>query len=257
MKPPILLLMLCAAASAFGQKPTYNVVTNYDLKLYEAQNPESKYSYIPSGKPFKVASFGQPEWNRAWFNGKFGWIHNATFRGYTGADAAPALPDDYQTAGARGGKYVSGNGFGLGADVYFSKSFALDLHYKRNQNLFHLGFYRQYNGQKGATKTERLSNYGLTTAGSGSFYAGVNLGYTRLFRDKFGIGATVSLGSVNYFQNFVDRRFTSGYYNLVYRKESAVGFGGNLRYFFTETTSGVVGYNTRLGGQVGIAFTFY
>lgn len=257
MKPLAAVALLMIGITSYCQKPTYNVISNYDLKLYESQSLESNYSYIPAGKPFKVTPFEKRTWNRAWFGGKYGWIYEANYRAYTGKDVAPELPDTKISAGAKGGKYVSGNGLGAGLAVYFSKSLDLDLHYKRNQNLFHVGFYRQFNGQKGQTKTERLSNYGLAASGDGTFYSGVNLGYSRLFRDKFGIGVTVSIGSKNHFINYKDNRFNAGYYNLVFRKESAVGFGLNLRHFATKTTSVLAGYNTILGAQLGVAFTFY
>ncbi len=52
-----------------------------------------------------------------------------------------------------------------------------DVFYKKAQHFFHVGYSYQITDAKGEEKSERLSNYGLSTSGSGNKFYTVDLGY--------------------------------------------------------------------------------
>lgn len=119
-------------------------------------------------------------------------------------------------------------------------------------NRFHLGFSLQQGDQVGRQIDERKSNYGLTTDGSGDYFTSVDLGYSRVIKEKFTVHPEVSIGTRKYYTNYVDNRFSGDGYHMIDKKESLLGIGINAGYIVHNNFEFFGGVNSIRGGTFGL-----
>lgn len=151
---------------------------------------------------------------------------------------------------------INGQTFGIGIAYATSNSLNGEFQYISNLNTFKLGFSYQMADTRGEPVDEQLPNYGRTTDGSGEYFTLVDLGYGRILQDKFTIDAELSIGTNNYYTNYLDGRFNDGGYHLITEKETALGIGFNAGYIFSENWNTIVGYNSLRKLQFGIRILF-
>jgi len=126
------------------------------------------------------------------------------------------------TYGARGiSLYGSTNNF-VGIN-----GFSSDKH-----NLLSWGLNIQLNGQKIETKKKRNENDGRIEARKGDFIWSTDLGYGRIFHDRWTLQGQLSLGGKKYFTNFEDEEDSSKDYSLITSSKFVIGAGLQLGYRF-------------------------
>lgn len=142
----------------------------------------------------------------------------------------------------------------MGVTIGYATSKALmgDILLGGDFNRFHLGFSLQQGDQVGTQVNERKSNHGLTTSGSGDYFTSVELGYSRVIKEKFTIHPEISIGSRKYYTNYVDSRFNGDGYHMIDKRESLFGAGLNAGYIFHDNFEVFGGVNTIRGGTFGL-----
>jgi hypothetical protein len=116
--------------------------------------------------------------------------------------------------------------------------------YVRNKSSFSLGISTENNGQRGKAVSERLSNYGNTTAGTSSYFTGIDGTYERFITNHLALGVIGTIGNNRYFINYLDGRFNDDGYHYVIDKKLNGGFGGYLAYYFGGTIGISAGYHS-------------
>lgn len=144
-------------------------------------------------------------------------------------------------------------GFGATIGGATSKTFFLDLFYKKQTNRYHVGMSFQYNGQKGPSKRERLSNYGTTSTGTGNYFTVLDLKYSKILKEKFSLWGELSFGANKRYTNYRDSRFKSGGYHLIRESSAIAGAGVGVGYSIGNGFEIMVDYNTLR--KVGFALT--
>lgn len=142
--------------------------------------------------------------------------------------------------------------FGVSVGYATTKTLVGDILVGGDLNRFHLGFSLQKGGQIGSQVDERKSNYGLTTNGSGDYFTSVDLGYSRVIKEKFTIHPELSIGTRKYYTNYVDNRFTGDGYHMIDKRESIVGVGVNAGYIVHNNFEFFGGINSIRGGTFGL-----
>ena len=136
------------------------------------------------------------------------------------------------------------------------KTLALDIFTVKANSRFHFGYGHQFNGQKNKVVKEREANYGLTRIEDGSFFWIIDLGYSRVIKEKLTIHPEISIGSKKEFTSYEDNRFTDNGYSLINSSEVIVGVGLNIGYFISEYIEPFVGYHTLKKVNFGLRFSF-
>lgn len=137
-----------------------------------------------------------------------------------------------------------------------SKAFGFDFILSKESNRFHVGLNYQFNGQAGTVVKERKPNYGTTRIDNGEYFWLVDIGFSKVIRDKLSIHAEISLGQTNFFTNFEDNRFRGNAYSLIITNESKAGAGLNIGFLPSENFEFFAGYSTAKKTQFGLRFLF-
>lgn len=145
-------------------------------------------------------------------------------------------------------------GFRLGYSL--ENSLIFDGHYKKDRNSFHLGINRQFGGQKGKAVTDRLSNYGTTSDGSGNYTLMFDVGYGYWLNKHIVLGGEISLGSRSYFTNYVDNRFSGDRFHYIDKSEGMFGAGIKGTYLINKGFGIFLGYNSVYKANFGLNYTF-
>ena len=147
-------------------------------------------------------------------------------------------------------------GFGVSFGGASSKSFLFDVFYKKNLTRYYFGISLQRNGQLGQSKSTQLSNYGRSVTGQGEHFQTFDFKYGRVFKEKFVLIGEISLGSDKAYTNYSDNRFSAGGYHLIRGSffTAGIGIGGN--YIVEDNVEIGVGYNTKRGVGLLLAFSF-
>jgi hypothetical protein len=141
--------------------------------------------------------------------------------------------------------------FGVSVAGASSGTMMIDVLAGGDVNRFHLGASIQFGGQKGQQVDERGQTYGLTQDGSGEYFITVDLGYSRVIKEKFTINPELSIGNNRHYTNYIDRRFNSDHYHLVTKKEAVFGVGVNAGYIISPNFEVFGGFNSNRGVAIG------
>ena len=141
----------------------------------------------------------------------------------------------------------SKSGYGLSIGWGSSEAIIFDFFIRNGFTRYHFGFSRQFGGQKGAYKTNQLSNYGRTVIGRGSYFTTFDAKYGLLIKDKVSIQAEGNVGTKSYFTNYADKRFNGGGYYMIGGRDFIVGYGGNIGYLFNNGLEISMGANSIRG----------
>lgn len=150
-------------------------------------------------------------------------------------------------------KGIRGGGIQFAYNTERALNFGVNFQYRRQ--IFSLDYMWQTNSKLGKTKGTQLGNYGQKGAGSGNYFEGVTFGYGYALSRKLGLFVEGTLGADKTYQNYSDRRFKAGGYNIIIYKEGAYGWGGSVRYSFYKSCFAQIGYNTLTGVKIGAMFT--
>lgn len=133
-----------------------------------------------------------------------------------------------------------------------STSGLIDVFYQKNQNSLHMGFSYQFSGARGKPVRKQKTNYGRTTDGTGEYFWTIDFGYGYHIKEKVSINGEISIGALNEYTNYLDKRFNGGGYHLIDESTIIAGLGANIGYNFSETINAFMGYNTVREITVGI-----
>ena len=131
-----------------------------------------------------------------------------------------------------------------------------DIFYKSANHYFHLGYSYQITDAKGEEKSERKSNYGLTTSGTGDKFYTVDLIYGYQIINKLELFLELSIGEKKDYTNYIDNRFKDGGYHLITNDESIIGYGFGGSYIISRQFGIFIGFNTIRKLGIGIRYTF-
>lgn len=134
-----------------------------------------------------------------------------------------------------------------------------DVFYREDVHFFHAGIGYQISDAKGEEKSERKSNYGLSTSGSGVKFYTLDLGYGYQIADTLELFVELSVGQRKYYTNYVDNRFKDGGYHMIDRDEMIAGFGIGMSYSINSQFKVFASYNSirKLGAGVRYIFNKY
>jgi hypothetical protein len=132
-----------------------------------------------------------------------------------------------------------------------------DMFYKKESHYFHIGLGYQVSDAKGEEKSERKSNYGLSTSGSGDKFYTVDFGYGYQIIDTLEIFVELSVGQKKYYTNYIDNRFKDGGYHMIDKDELIAGFGLGGSYSINKQFKIFASYNTIRKLGIGIRYIFY
>lgn len=104
---------------------------------------------------------------------------------------------------------------------------------------------------------ERKSKYGLTKIEDDEYVWLIDLGYSRIIKEKLTIHPELSFGKRIEFTNYKDNRFIDNGYSLITNKESIVGIGINFGYLITKNFEPFLGYNSLKNVNIGFRYTFF
>lgn len=145
----------------------------------------------------------------------------------------------------------------IGIGVFYGTTNALGMDViltnRAESGIFKLGAAMEMGtGKRGEAVDEILSNYGRTKDGTGDYFFTVDLGYGRIFKEKFTLEGELSIGQKSYYTNYIDNRFNGGGYHFVDKVETIVG-GGILAGYLLGDNFGVnAGYNSIKGVIFGM-----
>lgn len=131
-----------------------------------------------------------------------------------------------------------------------------DVFYKKAQHYFHVGLSYQISDAKGEEKSERKSNYGLSTSGSGDKFYTVDLGYGYQVIDTLELFVELSVGQKKYYTNYIDNRFKDGGYHMIDKDEMITGFGLGGSYSINNQFKIFASFNTIRKVGIGIRYIF-
>lgn len=152
--------------------------------------------------------------------------------------------------------YSYGQKFGVGIAFATSNAMNFELLCNSDDNDFKLGVSYQFSDARGKLVSEQLANYGRTIDGTGSYFFTVDLGYGKTINDKIQLDGELSIGSLNYYTNYIDRRFSEGGYHMIIKKETVVGVGVNAGYLINPSWCLFTGFNTIRKLQFGVRWIF-
>lgn len=151
---------------------------------------------------------------------------------------------------------MSQNSGGISFSFSTHKAFSVDAYIEKKGNGFHLGYSRQFGGEKATTVKKREPNYGLTKIEDGNFFWLVDIGYSLRFIRRINLNLEVNLGQRNYFTSYEDDRFKDGAYSLITKSKSVAGIGLNIGYSINEILEVYTGYGTLKGVIFGLRIAF-
>ena len=131
-----------------------------------------------------------------------------------------------------------------------------DVFYKKALHYFHAGLSYQISDAKGEEKSERLSNYGLSTSGSGDKFYTMDLGYGCQIIDTLEVFLEVSIGQKKNYTNYTDNRFKDGGYHMINKSEIITGFGVGGSYSINKQFKIFASFNTIRKLGIGIRYMF-
>jgi hypothetical protein len=146
-------------------------------------------------------------------------------------------------------------GFGLSVSYSTPNAFGIGMLFSKEQNRFHIGYTHQFNGQKSTVVTERKENYGLTKIESGDYFWLLDLGYSRIIKEKLSVYPEISFGSKRHFTSYRDDRFSDGGYSLIEYGDIKAGVGLNIGWFIHPNIETYLGYNTIKKASFGLIFS--
>ena len=110
----------------------------------------------------------------------------------------------------------------------------------------------QLNGQKIETKKKRNENDGKIETRKGDFIWSTDLGYGRIFRDRWTLQGQLSLGGKKYYTNFEDEGDSNKGYSLITSSKFVVGAGLQLGYRFNIGLEPFLGVHSLRQVDIGI-----
>lgn len=131
-----------------------------------------------------------------------------------------------------------------------------DIFYKKAHHYFHAGLSYQMSDAKGEEKSERKSNYGLSTAGSGDKFYTVDLGYGYQIIDTLEVFLEISIGQKKYYTNYTDNRFKDGGYHMINKSEIITGLGVGGSYSINKQFKIFASFNSVRKLGIGIRYIF-
>lgn len=131
-----------------------------------------------------------------------------------------------------------------------------DVFYRKGVHFFHTGIGYQITDAKGEEKSERKSNYGLSTSGSRVKFYTLDLGYGYQIIDTLELFVELSVGQRKYYTNYIDNRFKDGGYHMIDRDEMIAGLGIGVSYSINSQFKAFASYNTIRKLGVGARYIF-
>lgn len=178
------------------------------------------------------------KWNAIVFRSKQGYINNPSLY-------AISAQSKLRTTKRRNTNTANDqDGFGLGLGYSSNNAFLIDALFKRARLMYRVGYTRQFNGQLGVAKSERLSNYGTTGTGSGQYFVALTLGCSYWLTQRIAVGVEGHLGSDRYYTNYSDRRFTGGGFHMIDGSYAKAGIGGKIEFIVNKWLMLSGGYST-------------
>ncbi|MCF8243023.1 MAG: hypothetical protein K9J16_16725 [Melioribacteraceae bacterium] len=145
-------------------------------------------------------------------------------------------------------------GMSLGASIE-STVFG-DFFYNKGDHYFHFGGTYQITDAKGEEKSERKSNYGLTTDGSGDKFYTIDIGYGYEIIDTLVVFIELSIGQKKYYTNYIDNRFDEGGYHLIDKEETITGIGIGGSYKINKQFMLFLSFNSVRKLGLGLRYVF-
>lgn len=138
--------------------------------------------------------------------------------------------------------YTKQIGFGVG---YCSENaILLNLNYKNDLQIYSFGYNIQSSDTRGKLVSEQKSNYGKTIDGNGSYFWTIDVGIGYYLTKIISIQAELSIGSLEDYTNYMDRRFKDNGYHMIDNSETIIGIGALIGYDFSKNIRAYAGYNS-------------
>lgn len=150
--------------------------------------------------------------------------------------------------------YSQGGG-GISINFSTEQAIGVDVFVYRGNNRFHLGYDHQFNGQKKEIIKNPKESYGLTEIEDGTYFWVIDLGYSRVIKNKITVHPELSIGGEKEFINFQDDRFVDDGYSLITNKKLAVGIGLNIGCLMRKGVEPFIGFHTLKKITFGIRFS--
>lgn len=146
--------------------------------------------------------------------------------------------------------------WGMSLGISTEKVVFGDVLYRNNAHFFHFGLGYQLTDATGEEKSERKTNYGLSTSGSGDKFYTVDLGYGYEIIDTIELFVELSIGQRKYYTNYIDKRFKDGGYHMIDRDEMITGLGVGASYSISSQFKVFASYNSIRKLGVGVRYIF-
>ena len=146
--------------------------------------------------------------------------------------------------------------FSIGGGVLDSAAYFVDIDFNILRTLAIHGGYTFSDRPSGKEVSERLGNYGNTKDGEGSYFSTFDLGIQKIFLKKWMILGGFSVGSRDYYQRYLDRRFRADHYYLVTKSKTIMAFDTGLTYRASDIFSVFLRHNDSVGTGIGIKLCF-
>ena len=142
-------------------------------------------------------------------------------------------------------------GFAFDVGIGTSKAPMIAVKYFFDKNAVSLGgSYQVFNDALGPRHDEMLP--GSTGIDDGDYFYSLDIGYTRVFSEKFAVAGELSFGKRRYFWDFSNEDFTAGGYHWIHKEKSEFGGGALLFYNINPTLGFFAGYNSLREGTFGV-----
>ncbi|WP_027138028.1 hypothetical protein [Gaetbulibacter saemankumensis] len=135
-------------------------------------------------------------------------------------------------------------GRGLSFSYSTDNAWGVDMFGRAGNNRFHLGYGHQFNNQEIKVVKKHKEIDGLTETGNGKYFWVIDLGYSRIFKNKITMHPEFSIGARNEFTNIKDDRGYVDDYSLVTNSNLITGIGLKVGYLMNNGLEPFIGIHT-------------